>query len=51
MKAGDVIAFEDLEAKKPSNYGINAKEYLKVMGKKLNKDMNKWDFINSSDLE
>jgi len=51
MKAGDVIAFEDLEAKKPSNYGINAKEYLQVIGKKLNKDMNKWDFINSSDLE
>lgn len=33
MKAGNVITFDDLEAKKPSGYGISAKEYKKVLGK------------------
>lgn len=50
MKAGDVISFDDLEAKKPSDHGISAKEYKKVLGKKIKKDMKKWDFINMDDL-
>lgn len=51
MKAGDVINFDDLEAKKPSGYGISAKEYKKVLGKKINKDMKKWDFLKEEDID
>lgn len=50
LKAGDVISFDDLEAKKPSGYGISAKEYKKVLGKKVNKDMNKWDFLTEDNI-
>ena len=49
MKMGDIIAFEDLEAKKPSGQGISAKEHMRVIGKKLNKNKNKWDFLKKSD--
>jgi N,N'-diacetyllegionaminate synthase len=50
MKMGDIIAFEDLEAKKPSGHGISAKEHIKVIGKKLNKNKNRWDFLKKSDI-
>ena len=50
MKAGDTISFDDLEAKKPFGYGISAKEYKKVLGKKINKDISKWDFLNEEDI-
>ena len=50
MKAGDIISFDDLEAKKPFGYGISAKEYKKVLGKKINKDISKWDFLNEEDI-
>jgi len=39
-----------LEAKKPKGYGILASEYEKVIGKKIKKSMNKWDFLNDSDI-
>lgn len=50
IKAGTVIKFDDLEAKKPSNKGISAKEYKNVIGRKLCKDLKKWDFLNEEDL-
>jgi N-acetylneuraminate synthase len=50
MKEGDVIKFEDLEAKKPAGRGISAKNYQKVIGKKLKKDLNKWDFLLEEDI-
>ncbi len=50
MKAGDIITFEDLEAKKPSNYGISAKNYKSIIGKRLNKNMRKWDFLKEEDI-
>ncbi|MCG3670043.1 N-acetylneuraminate synthase family protein [Aliarcobacter butzleri] len=50
LKAGDIITFDDLEAKKPSNYGISAKEYKKVLGKSINKNMRKWDFLAEEDI-
>ena len=50
MKEGDAISFDDLEAKKPSGYGISAKEYKKVLGKKVNIDMNKWDFLGKENI-
>jgi N,N'-diacetyllegionaminate synthase len=51
LKIGDIIAFDDLEAKKPFGYGISAKEYNNVIGKKINKNMKKWDFLNKDDID
>lgn len=44
------ITFSDLETKKPKGYGILASEYEKVIGRKVKKNMNKWDFLNENDL-
>ena len=50
MKAGDIIRFEDLEGKKPAQYGIPSDEFETIIGKKLKIDKKKWDFINYEDL-
>lgn len=46
-KKGDLITFHDLEAKKPYGYGISAKDYKEVLGKKLTKNIKKWDFLTN----
>jgi N,N'-diacetyllegionaminate synthase len=46
-----VITFNDLESKKPSGFGISAKQFNDVIGKKLSKNKSKWDFLNEEDLE
>ncbi|NQY05952.1 MAG: N-acetylneuraminate synthase family protein [Flavobacteriaceae bacterium] len=51
LPAGHIIQFSDLEAKKPKGFGILANEFKNVIGKKLNKAMSQWDFLNYSDLE
>jgi len=51
VEKGHIISFEDLEAKKPKGYGINAYEYEKIIGKTINRNMNKWDFINVTDID
>ncbi|WP_341220833.1 N-acetylneuraminate synthase family protein [Polaribacter atrinae] len=50
LKVGHILTFSDLETKKPKGYGILASEYEKVIGKKLNKDLNQWSFLNYKDL-
>lgn len=45
-----VLTFDDLEAKKPKGFGIDAMQFQKVIGKVLNRDMKQWDFLNESDL-
>ena len=50
LKAGSVLTFSDLETKKPKGFGILANEYEKVVGKKINKDLNQWDFLTDDDL-
>lgn len=45
------LTFDDLEAKKPANKGVPASEFKSLIGRKLNRDMNSWDFINLSDLK
>jgi len=50
-KAGDILFFDDLESKKPFECGISAKEYKNVVGRKLTKDLSKWDFIKDHDIE
>jgi len=51
MKAGDIITFDDLESKKPLGYGILAKEYKSIIGKKLTKNLNKWEFLTKGDID
>ena len=51
MEAGAIISFDDLEAKKPTGYGIAAKNYRIILGKKLMKSMSKWDFLNMEDID
>ncbi len=51
MKIGDIITFDDLEAKKPFGYGISSKEYKEILGNKLTRNLNKWDFLNKEDID
>ena len=51
LKKGHKILFSDLESKKPSNKGIPASLFQKVIGKKLKRDIKKWEFINYKDLD
>ena len=51
LPAGHVFTFEDLEAKKPAGYGIAPSEYKNIIGKKLNRPMHQWEFLNNPDIE
>lgn len=44
LPKGHQITFDDLEAKKPKGFGIDAMHFEEVIGKTLNKDFKKWDF-------
>ncbi|AWA29779.1 N-acetylneuraminate synthase [Flavobacterium magnum] len=50
MKKGDIITFDDLEAKKPKGHGIDASDFMGIVGKKLTADRQQWDFLNYEDL-
>ncbi|MBC7845878.1 MAG: N-acetylneuraminate synthase family protein [Flavobacterium sp.] len=45
-----ILTFADLESKKPKGFGIDASRFQEVIGKPLNKDLKKWDFLNEGDL-
>lgn len=51
LTKGHVITFDDLEAKKPSGYGIEAFAYQDVIGKRVRKNLSAFSFLNSEDLE
>jgi N,N'-diacetyllegionaminate synthase len=46
-----IITFDDLEAKKPKGYGLDAGRFQEVIGKVLNRDLNQWDFLNEGDFD
>lgn len=50
LPIGHVLTFEDLESKKPKGFGISAQKFNEVIGRKLNNDKSKWDFLNDEDL-
>lgn len=50
LEAGHVLTFEDLESKKPKGYGIDARNFNTVLGKKLTNNKSQWDFLNEADL-
>ena len=51
LKAGHVLRFEDLEAKKPKGFGMEASLFEDVIGRKLIRDLKQWDFLNWIDVE
>lgn len=51
LPKGHIIAFDDLEAKKPKGYGIEASKFMDVVGKKLIFDKNQWDFLKEEDIQ
>jgi N,N'-diacetyllegionaminate synthase len=51
LSVGHEISHSDLESKKPKGYGIPANEFREVLGKKLKKNLNQWDFLNWEDLK
>lgn len=50
LSQNHVLTFEDLEAKKPKGFGIDASQFQEVLGKSLNRDLKQWDFLNEEDL-
>lgn len=50
LAKGHTLAIADLESKKPGDKGVPAKEFTKVIGKQLVREMNQWDFLNYSDI-
>lgn len=51
LDKGHILQFDDLETKKPKSKGINAADYQKVLGRKVLKSLEKWDFLNWNDLQ
>jgi len=51
LKKGHLLTFNDLEAKKPKGYGIDAINFEHVIGKVLAKELAQWDFLNEEDLK
>jgi len=51
LSQGHILQFDDLEAKKPKNYGIAAARFEEIIGKELKKDLKQWEFLNNDDLE
>ena len=51
LPCGHVLAFEDLEAKKPKGRGLDAVDYKKTIGQKLKQDLKAWSFLNATDLD
>ena len=50
LPKGHVLTFNDLEAKKPKGYGIDASQFKKVIGKPIQRPLNKWGFLTEKDV-
>ena len=51
LQAGHVLTFDDLEAKKPKGFGIDASQWQQAIGKKLKTDKTAWDFLTKEDID
>jgi N-acetylneuraminate synthase len=51
LPAGHMLMFDDLEGKKPSDVGLPVCEYRSVIGRRLDCDKKRWDFLQARDLE
>ena len=50
LPAGHILTFEDLEAKKPKGYGIDASRWQEVIGKPLKRNLEAWEFLSDDCL-
>ncbi len=50
LQAGHILTFDDLEAKKPKGYGIDASKWQEVIGKPLKRDLKAWAFLRERDV-
>jgi N-acetylneuraminate synthase len=50
LKKGHILTFDDLEAKKPKGYGLDASMYKSVIGMELMRNLNRWDFLTKDDV-
>lgn len=50
LEKGHIVTLGDLEAKKPKQYGINAEDYTRVIGRSIKRSMNKWEFLTEKDI-
>lgn len=50
LKVNHILTFEDLDAKKPKGYGIDACYFQKIIGKKIRRNIKKWDFLTENDI-
>jgi N-acetylneuraminate synthase len=44
-----ILTFDDLEAKKPKGFGLEASRFQDVIGMVLNRDLKQFDFLNEED--
>ncbi|GAB2778686.1 N-acetylneuraminate synthase family protein [Salinimicrobium soli] len=51
LKKGHILAFEDLEGKKPKGYGIDAADFGQVVGRELTRSVRKFDFLTKNDIK
>ncbi len=51
LAQGHKISVEDLEAKKPADKGVAARDYKSIIGSTLTKSLNKWDFLTDNDIQ
>ncbi|WP_298247544.1 N-acetylneuraminate synthase family protein [uncultured Christiangramia sp.] len=51
LPAGHLLAFEDLESKKPKGYGIPASQFQSIIGKCLIRELKQWDFLTEEDIK
>ncbi len=51
LPKGHILTFEDLEAKKPKGYGVDASEYGSVVEKALSKELKAWAFVDEDSLK
>lgn len=50
IPAGAMLTLNDLESKKPAGLGIPPRDYMKVVGRLLKRDLDQWQFITEQDL-
>ena len=50
LKTGHILTVDDLESKKPNNKGISTNQFKEVIGRKINKNLKKWNFLNYTDI-
>ncbi len=51
LTVGHILTQDDLESKKPTNCGLPVSDFKRVIGRKLKKSLNRYDFLKKEDLE